>query len=166
MHPEAYAGFGRMIEQAGLDRHAELRVLDVGGQNVNGTAHDYFPNSTITTLDLENADIIADASTWEAEPRFDVVMATELFEHVKEWEMVIGVMRDALDPKGAGVFLSTCASTARPEHGATGEPAPAKGEWYENVPPGKLQWLLESEFKECHVEYLHPPGDAYAWARI
>lgn len=166
MHPEAYAGFGRAIVKSRLDQHSKLRVLDVGGQDVNGTVHDYFTHSEteITTLDLENADIIADARTWVPDRKFDVVIATELFEHTEHWREILLMMRRALDQEGPCVLLATCASTGRPEHGATGAPLPAAGEWYQNVPDVVLRSELRQLFPMAEVEYNWPPGDAYMWA--
>jgi hypothetical protein len=168
MHPEARAGLGWAIEQAQLDRHAPWRILDVGGQNINGTAHDWFthPETTVTTLDVENADIIADATCWEPDRLFDIVMATEVFEHVGDWRAVIRTMRLALDPEGPGVLLATCASTGRPVHGATGAPLPAIGEWYHNVAPEDLTEALVPYFPWREVRYQTPPGDAYLWGRV
>lgn len=170
MHPEAHAGFGRMLAAAALDPTKQWRVLDIGGQDVNGTVHDYFthPKTKITTLDLENADITADATTWRpstARQMFDVVIATEVFEHVADWPAVLDTMRAALDPKGAGCVIATCASDGRPPHGATGAPLPADGEHYANVPQSDLFEALRSRFSRGSVEYLYPPGDAYLWAR-
>jgi hypothetical protein len=167
VHPEAYAGLGWAITQARLDRHAPLRVLDVGGQDVNGTAHDWFthPDTTVTTLDIEHADIIADARSWVPDRLFDVVMATEVFEHVEDWRAVLDTMRRALDPDSRhATLLATCASTGRPAHGATGAPLPGPGEWYGNVEPDDLTDAL-SGFPWREVRYQAPPGDAYLWAR-
>lgn len=164
MHPEAYQGFGWALAEVGINPTAHWRILDVGGQNVNGSVHDYFPYSTIKTLDLENADIIADATTWEPTELFDIVIATEVFEHVQDWRAVIKTMASALDPIGVGIFIATCASTNRPAHGATGAPMPAAGEWYKNVGPDELWPELEKHFKLCNVSYKYPPGDAYMWA--
>jgi len=164
MHPEAHAGLGWAIDQSGLDRHAPLTVLDVGGQNVNGTAHDWFthPATTITTLDVENADVIADARTWQPTRQFDVVMATEVFEHIEDWRAVLNTMALALRP--GGVLLATCASTGRPAHGATGAPLPADGEHYRNVDPPELVEALSRYFPTREVRYQQVPGDAYMWA--
>lgn len=165
MHPEAFLGLGWAIEQSGLDPKGRWRVLDVGGQDVNGTGHAQLPNSAVTTLDLYRADIIADAATWEPDRHFDVVMATELFEHTPAWRDIISVMHRALDPSGPGVFLSTCASLHRPPHGAQGGPRPERGEWYANVPAYQLHAVLKKHFTEADVKYQNPPGDAYAYAR-
>lgn len=161
MHPEAYAGFGRMLEQTDIDPSARLEILDIGGQHINGSVHDYFPNAKVTTLDLENADIIADARTWVPDRDYDLVIATELFEHVQRWPEIVVTARQA-----APVFITTCASTHRQPHGATGAPRPAPGEHYDNVDPETLRMVLHENFRVAHVEYLYPPGDAYAWASM
>lgn len=165
MHPEAHAGFGWALTASGLDPSRPWRVLDVGGQNVNGTAHDHLPAARITTLDLEAADIIADATTWQPDRLFDVVIATELFEHVPDWPAVLTTMRAALDPDGPGILLATCASTDRRPHGATGAHWPAEGEHYANVDPDDLAVALLARFAVADVRYQWPPGDAYAWGR-
>lgn len=164
MHTEAHVGFGWALGMTRIDPTRPWRVLDVGGQNVNGTAHDYFPNAEVTTLDLERADIIADATTWQPDRLFDVVMATELLEHVEDWPAVVATMRSALDPDGPGILLVTCASTDRRPHGATGARWVAEGEHYANVDPVDLADILGRSFRVCGVRYQFPPGDAYAWA--
>jgi len=165
MHPEAYEGFGEMLYAAEVDRDAPLTVLDLGGQNVNGSVHTWFthPDTRITTLDLENADIIADATAWDPDGQYDIVIATEVFEHVEEWPLILVTARRALG--SGGVFVGTCASTDRPPHGATGAPEPIYGEWYRNVTPAELQDALDELFAHAEVTYRHPPGDAYMWAR-
>jgi hypothetical protein len=165
MHPEAREGFAWALGASGLRVGPGLRVLDVGGQDVNGTVHDLLLGAEVTTLDLENADIIADARTWVPDRLFDLVIATEVFEHVREWRNVLLTMRAALDERGPGVLVATCASAGRPAHGATGAPLPVLGEHYENVHAADLRETLRTLFTESQVSYRHPPGDAYMWAR-
>lgn len=173
MHLEAFVGFGGLVEDSDLDTGAPLRILDVGGQDVNTTGQGFdlytrftHPETTITTLDLYRADIIADAATWEPDRSFDVVMSTELFEHISTWREVIAVMRRALDPDGFGVFLSTCASTGRGPHGMHGAERPGRNEYYGNVAAYDLEYELDKHFSRVSVRHQFPPGDAYAWARI
>lgn len=165
MHPEAFSGFGWALAQSGLLTRKGLRVLDVGGQDINGSVHEHFPYALITTLDLENADIIADAITWKPDRLFDVVIATEVFEHVRDWPQILATMRKTLDPKGPGVLLATCASLFRIPHGATGAPLPASGEHYKNVDVLDLKACLSHLFSTFEVKYRYPPGDAYMWAK-
>lgn len=165
MHPEAFDGFGHMLSQTTLDPEGYWQILDIGGQHINGNVHSYFPNATIKTLDLENADIIADACTWVPDQKYDVVICTEVFEHVRDWPQIIATAHMALDGEPGGYLLATWASDNRPPHGATGAPLPEDDEWYANVPPKDVDGMLASLFTEHHVEYRYPPGDGYAWAR-
>jgi SAM-dependent methyltransferase len=168
MHPEALDGFKTAATAAGIHLDGQFTVLDLGGQDVNGTVHAVFPYADWTTLDIENGvgvDIVADARTWNPIALFDVVIATEVFEHVEDWRAIIHTAKRSLDPGGMGLFLTTCASDGRPVHGATGAPLPAEGEWYGNVNADVLEAELCDEFHEADVVYRYPPGDAYGWAR-
>lgn len=156
-----------MLTLTGIDPQAGWRILDIGGQYVNGSVHDYFPNSQITTLDLEHADIQADARVWRSSRKFDLVIATEVFEHVQDWQQIIATMHFHLDPHGPGVLIATCASTGRRPHGATGALDPAPGEWYKNVSAQELKHELDKWFPVSEVHYFQEPwGDAYMWASL
>lgn len=165
MHEEAREGFAWALAAAGLDPEAPYSVLDFGGQNVNGSVHDLLPAAAFTTLDLEGADITADARTWRSEERWDLAIATELFEHVEDWQAILTTMALHLDRTGPGVLIATCASTGRRPHGATGALDPAPGEWYRNVSPTELEVELARLFIERRVRYSDVWGDAYMWAR-
>lgn len=167
MHPEAHAAMDRMLTEAGIDRAATLRVLDLGGADINGTARGLLPKAEWTGLDIEpgpGVDIVADATKWDI-PRnieFDAVVCTELLEHVECWLLVLHTASAALKP-GGHLFI-TCASDGRPPHGARGGPEPAPGEHYGNIQLGLLRLALETHFSEVQVTYNPNPGDAYAWA--
>lgn len=165
MHAEAWDGFDAMLCASGIDPGRPWSVLDVGGQNVNGTVHALLPNAAFTTLDLEGADITADARTWRSEDRWDLVIATEVFEHVEHWAAVLVTMAVHLDPTGPGLLIATCASAGRRPHGATGALDPAPGEWYRNVPVDELETALGELFQVHEVRFSDVWGDAYMWAR-
>lgn len=167
MHVEAQEGFAAALLASGLDSEGEWRVLDIGGQDVNGTVHDYFPHSKITVLDLYDGpgvDIVADACTWEPTSLFDVVISTEVLEHVADWRSILATSAKALDPDGPATLLLTCASTGRPEHGQHGAPGLEPGEYYGNVDPQPLRVELTKHYTISHVTFQHIPGDAYVWA--
>jgi len=168
MHAEAYAAVDRMITDSGIDRRGQWTGLDIGGRNVNGAARDLLPRATWTGLDATpgpGVDIVADARTWVPDRLVDVVLCTEVLEHVERWAEVLTTARDALDPAGPGLVLVTCASSGRPPHGAGGAPAPAEGEWYRNVAPDVLEDVARRLWRDVHVTYNPHPGDAYLWAR-
>lgn len=171
VHPEAYAGFRDMLKIATdihkFDPNGEWVGLDVGGRNVNGSVRAELPNTKWHGLDIRpgpDVDFVGDASAWVSEYKYDVVIATELFEHAERWREIIQTMYESLDPNGPGIFISTCASTGRPPHGASGEWGVPIGEWYGNVAPGDLQDELQRYFEVVHVRYQQNPGDAYAVA--
>jgi SAM-dependent methyltransferase len=170
MHPEAHDAVRRMLDLAGINREAPWRVLDLGGRDINGTIREHLPNSLWTGTDIapgEGVDIVHDATLpWpKATGQFDMVVCTEVLEHLPPWRLVLHTASEALEPGGPELLVVTCASDGRPEHGVAGAPLPAPGEWYQNVSPQPLWETLESLFREVHVEYRANPGDAYAWAQ-
>lgn len=176
MHMAARESFTRMINQidalGGLEDVS--RILDMGGANVNGTVHDLLPaGATIDVLDIEDGPgvtIVADARDYRADEPYDMVISTELLEHVDGWEKVVNTALFNLKP--GGWFVGTAASLGRPEHGARGAAAPAAGEHYTNVIPGDLRRALQVRyripsggFEMIAVGYLPVPGDVFWRAR-
>lgn len=164
MHPEAWSwlrtNIGRSLGRA-------RRVLDFGGCDVNGTPRPLFsPDTEYVVLDSRagpNVDIIADATCWRPPPelrsRFDVVLCTEVFEHVEHWRGIVYNMWVTLRPRGT--VLVTCATDPRPAHSIVGvEPVPP-GEWYRNVPRAELEPVMRLLFDGVQCT-SHPRGDLYA----
>lgn len=170
MHPEAHDAVDRMLTLSGIERNAPWRVLDLGGRDINGTIRSHLPKATWTGTDIEpgpGVDIVHDATLrWpESAGRYDVVVSTEVLEHLPLWRLVLHTASEALEPDGPELLVITCASDGRPAHGESGAPLPGPGEWYGNVPADHLRVELESLFRTVHVEYRAHPGDAYAWAQ-
>jgi hypothetical protein len=170
MHPEARDGLARQLAASGLDLSAPWRVLDLGGRDINGSVRDLLPAAKWTGLDIEpgpGVDLVHDATMpWpEGFDRFDLVVCTEVLEHVEHWPALLRTAAQALEPDAPEVLFVTCASTGRRPHGASGEMDPPPGEWYANVPPELLKAHLLNAFERVAVEYRANPGDAYAWAQ-
>jgi hypothetical protein len=171
MHLEAYNGFQKMLNMSLVPRMDLIYGLDVGGRNVNGSVRDQLPGVLWTGLDIvagPDVNIVVDASStteWDIEPLYDIVIATELFEHTSVWRDIIKNMMYSLRFNGKQLFIATCASTGRQRHGASGEPLPPPGEWYQNVTKDELEDELSKWFTTYHVEYNPMPGDCYMYAK-
>lgn len=170
VHPEAREAVGDMVRQAfdaGANTSEWRAGLDLGGQTVNGGARDKLPCERWTVVDVvesEGVDLVADARTWIPTRRwYDVVLCTEVLEHLRWWPLLIRTAAEAL--RGGGYLFLTCASDPRPRHGAQGGPLPVPNEWYENVDPAELKACAELFFEDVWVAYRERPGDAYLSAR-
>jgi len=174
MHPEAYDAVGRMAKLLHIDDVPMRSALDIGGANWNGHARDWFDVRRWDVIDMERADdvdpeidtwFVGDARTWIHPQfvRYDLILCTEVFEHVQNWELIILTAASHLTDDG--VFIFTCASTGRPTHGATGTPQPLPGEWYANVAARDIELTASKLFRDVHVEYNPVPGDAYGYGK-
>jgi len=118
-----------------FEPHPPYALLEIGSLHVNGGVRDLWPNADpYIGLDIspgQGVDIVADARTWIKDRNYSVVVATEVLEHVSNWQQVVRTAREALSP--GGLFVMTCATTGRPPHGAHGLPQPPQGEYYGNV---------------------------------
>lgn len=163
MHAEAWNWLKGQIQPRWT---AARRVLDFGGCDVNGSPRGLFSAETdYWVLDARpgpNVDLVADAVTWNPPPEyraaFDVVLCTEVFEHVEHWR---GILYNLwLTAKPAGVCLITCATHPRPPHSIVGVVPPPADEWYGNVPPEALLPPMTLLFREV-AHAVHPRGDLY-----
>jgi hypothetical protein len=171
MHPQAMQAVHRMVGEAvanGWNGRAQSG-LDIGGQDVNGSARTHVPVKEWETLDLYDptADYVADARAWccieeHSEVPFDVVLCCEVLEHVRWWPLVVRTCWEACWE--GGLIIITCAAPGRPEHGAQGgkrEP----GEWYENIEPSEFHALISEVFQptQWRMDVRTAPDDLYFW---
>lgn len=95
------------------------RVLDIGSLDVNGNNKELFENCDYIGLDIangNNVDVVSVGHLYDApDESFDVIISTEVFEHDMFYEKTITNIIRML--KKEGLFIFTCASTGRPEHG-------------------------------------------------
>ena len=102
---------GRFIHQT---------VLDVGSLDINGNNRDLFLNCDYVGCDIapgKNVTMVSEAHKLEFEDGFfDTIISTECFEHDKYYaESLQNIVRMLGDC--GGLFLFTCATTGRSEHG-------------------------------------------------
>lgn len=118
MHPEA-RHFLDFVHQNLPQYYQNTKVLDVGGGDVNGNNRHYFKDCEYHANDVyaaPNVTVVCKTSalTFEDET-FDMIISSECFEHDMEYEASLQAIVRMLKP--GGLFVFTCASTGRPEHG-------------------------------------------------
>jgi SAM-dependent methyltransferase len=98
-------------------------VLDVGGGDINGNNKYLFTwddgNEKYECNDIgdaPNATVVCATKDLPFTPQsFDTIISTECFEHDAEYAESMRKIVDMLKP--GGMFVFTCATTGRPEHG-------------------------------------------------
>ena len=151
-------------------------VLDMGSLDINGNNQYLFEDCGYLGVDLlpgRNVDftgkgheiLFPDAS-------FDVIISTECFEHDPYHARTIPNLVRMLKP--GGLFLFSCATTGRPEHGTrrtTPGDAPFTqhfgdwGDYYRNLEEGDIRQILDIEqcFAEHEFSVQHDNHDLYFW---
>jgi SAM-dependent methyltransferase len=143
-----------MVAQKFPECFSDVSVLDIGSLDVNGSNRKLFRSSHYTGIDVapgKNVDLVSSGHTFDGPDSFyDTIISTEVFEHDMHYEMSVHNIIRMLRP--GGLFVFTCASTGRPEHGTrrqSMEDAPllsqVSDDWadyYKN--------LTESDFLQIH----------------
>lgn len=95
------------------------KVLDVGSGDINGNNRFLFENCDYSGNDLieaPNVTIVSKTMDLPFDPEtFDTIISTECFEHDPTYKESFQKIVEILKP--GGLFVFTCASTGRPEHG-------------------------------------------------
>lgn len=118
MHDSAKL-FTMFAKQILPDYFTNRVVLDVGSGDINGNNRFLFENCEYNGNDVIDAPNVTIVSKTKDLPfqnnTFDTIISTECFEHDPEYKDSLKKIYDMLKPNG--LFVFTCASTGRPEHG-------------------------------------------------
>jgi len=117
MHPECKT-FTIKIRDKFPDSFLNKTVLDVGSWDVNGSNKDLFKKCNYTGIDIaegKNMDIVTKTHEHNPGIQYDTIISTECFEHDMHYKKSLKRIVELL--KSGGLFLFTCATTGRPEHG-------------------------------------------------
>ena len=94
-------------------------VLDCGSLDINGSNRYLFANCKYLGIDVgegKNVDIVTPIHEFNyPDESFDTIISTECFEHDMYYEKSFKNICRLL--KSGGLFMFTCATTDRPEHG-------------------------------------------------
>jgi SAM-dependent methyltransferase len=175
MHPEA-RHFTLFVKSQFPEFFVNKKVLDVGSGDINGNNRFLFDNCSYEGNDVfaaNNVTIVSKTSLlpFEAES-FDTIISTECFEHDPEYAASFQKILTMLKP--GGLFLFTCASTGRHEHGTRRtSPQDSYGtignvegwtDYYKNLTFDDLKGSIDiNEFSQ-YAHYYHPYAcDLYFW---
>ncbi|EIC91871.1 hypothetical protein IMCC13023_03500 [Candidatus Aquiluna sp. IMCC13023] len=177
-HAEQMRFVCQVLEQNDIvpqDR-SSMRILEIGSYNVNGGVRALFEGvKEYVGVDLVSGpgvDLVSPGHQVSEElGPFDLVIATEVFEHDANWSLTLEKMITLLRP--GGTCIVTCASTGRPEHGTerttpSQSPGTSSGElsWYRNITKDELLTTVTTlSLWPLQVEYEPWAFDLYLWAR-
>lgn len=140
----------------------EKTILDVGSADINGNNRFLFDESCKyngnDVVQSENVTIVSTTSELPFEDEyFDTIISTECFEHDMNYKESFKKIEKMLKP--GGLFVFTCASTDRPEHGTlrTSEKASKTTEINNEEWANYYKNLVASDVTEClNVENFSP----------
>ena len=168
MHFEARHFLDWCVRQLGPFENC--KVLDVGSGDINGNNRHYFgPGCSYTGCDVApgpNVDIVMPCHAIPyPHGSFDVIISSECLEHDMHWKQTVQKVCDLLRP--GGVFMMTCASTGRAEHGTlrttagdsfstrTGDTA--WGNYYQNLTAQDIAGAIQvAQVFPLHKFYYQP----------
>jgi SAM-dependent methyltransferase len=151
-------------------------ALDVGSLDINGNNQYLFDECGYIGVDLlpgNNVDVACKGHELNLpDATFDCVISTECFEHDFFYGKTILNMVRMLKP--GGLFLFTCATTGRPEHGTRRtkpEDAPFIGnfddwgDYYKNLTENDIRQVLEIDETFSNYEFSTntESHDLYFW---
>lgn len=136
MHPAAMEWISRFRTDD------KVKVLDVGGRNINGTPRELFPNAKYVTVDLlehDSVDHVGDILDLDAKKLggpFDLIIYAEVAEHSEDWVAHLAHMFGML--KADGLLVITAANLNRTPHSSVDGGPLRDDEFYENIDPQML----------------------------
>lgn len=168
--------FCKSVKERFPEFFIEKLVVDIGALDINGNNQYLFEKSCYLGVDLfigRNVDIVCKGNELGLpDESVDVVISTECFEHDCQYGKTIENMYRMLKP--GGLFLFSCATTGRPEHGTrrtTPEDAPfiqLLGSWadyYKNLEESDIRAVLDIDaaFEKYEFSTQHETHDLYFW---
>lgn len=117
-HPQQLQ-FMKTLSQVVCSDYTDMRILEIGSFDVNGSIRNMFRSNFYLGVDLiegPGVDLCCEGDLVdEPEGSFDMAMSCECFEHNPKWlETFLNMCRMV---KPGGVVAFTCATTGRLEHG-------------------------------------------------
>lgn len=113
--------FCKQVKAIFPEYFTNVDVCDIGSLDINGNNHYLFENYSYIGVDIgrgKNVNVVSKGHEFKPVDgkKFDTVISTECFEHDMYWnKTIINICENLV--KDGGMFLFTCATAGRPEHG-------------------------------------------------
>ena len=174
MHKEC-RDFCASVRRRFPDYFEKVLALDIGSGDVNGNNNFLFKDSHVLGVDLAagpNVGIVAPAHELPfVDDYFQTIISTECFEHDRVWEASLKNIVRML--RYNGLFLFTCATTGRPEHG-TSKSKPYQvfstrveglEDYYRNLTEEDIRSVLDIDaiFHDYEFSVDHGHCDLFFW---
>ena len=169
MHFEAWSfivnAAARLHDTRGNEHLSELRVLEFGAHDVNGSPRQLFAGCAeyvgVDPWPGRGVDWMGKAQDYDGQERFDVVITAEAMEHDPDAQGQISSAWRALKP--GGTLILTAAAEPRLPHRCDGYQGDLAGEYYANISPDELRgWL--ANWSDVVVTHDKHHGHVYAVA--
>jgi SAM-dependent methyltransferase len=173
----AQAEFCRSVKGRFPDYFRRQRVLDVGALDLNGNNKILFEGCAYTGIDIgegPNVDVVSVAHEYPAPSEsFDVIISTECLEHDRHYPETLRNIVRMLRP--GGLFLFTCATTGRSEHGTVRSDqgcnspltirVPGWENYYKNIAETDVREAIPVDeiFEPYQFVVNEPACDLYFW---
>lgn len=143
-----------------------VKVIDCGSLDVNGSLRDMFTNSDYLGVDIvsgKNVDLVSAIKNLPYEnATFDAVISGEMLEHDESWKESLEKMYKLC--KKGGLIAISAAGKDRPEHGTrrTGAIWGTAPDYYMNIEEHHIRSVYTPDmFTESEVRYNPVAKDIY-----
>jgi hypothetical protein len=150
-----------------------IKVLEVGSFDVNGTIRGCFNEFNYTGIDLingPNVDLVCSGHLFQSKNKFEIIICCECFEHDIHWKDTFKNMYSLASDHGVIIF--TAASLGRLEHGTIRtSPMDSPGtsltgiNYYHNISKFEFKRFLKKnpvlKFAYTKLVYNYKSGDLY-----
>jgi SAM-dependent methyltransferase len=163
-HP-AQRNFFKEIRKRFPEHFYQVRVIDCGSLNVNGSLKDLFEDSFYFGVDIVpglNVDIVCPVKDLDYKEVFDTVVSAEMLEHSETYKEDLEKMVKMLRP--GGLLVISAAGKGRAEHGTrrTGDSWGTSPDYYKNIEHIDFENIIK-DLKDFEITYNPEAKDIYFW---
>lgn len=159
--------FCKFVRHKHKSKFRNCSVLDIGSLDINGNNRYLFKRYKYIGIDLgegKNVDKVCGGHDFKSPDQFDIIISTECLEHDEHWKKTLA--NAVRLTKAGGIFMFTCASTGRPEHGtneAHPDTSPFTHNYYKNLTIEEVDSIIHAAttFSEYYYQYNAISKDLY-----